>query len=436
MGARKTKITEGARKVKNPAKKVKITEKMVLALKPDPKGQGGQEIADTLVPGFRIRPNRQGHSYVLFTRFGGTPTRRAIGPVGKIGLADARAVARQWLQLASEGRDPKAEEKAARLAKEGRKTFGELVEVFITRHIRKQRRAAQTEREIQRELIPQLGDRPLAEITRKDIASLIGKIRDRPAPRQAHNVFGHIRRFYSWLLSQPEYEDLIAVSPCDRIRAKDLIGEKRPRQRVLSDDELRAVWQAAEATTYPYGPLVKLLLLTGARRTEASDIRWDEVDIDAAMWTIPPERYKSDKVHLVPLTKDAVTLLTDLPRWQKGDYIFSTREGNIPIDGFSKAKAQIDVLVTKALGHQPEPWVLHDLRRTVRTRLSQLRVPSEVAELVIGHAQQGLHAVYDQHQFLDERREALELWAARLRSIVSPPPANVHNIEQARRTRA
>ena len=118
----------------------------------------------------------------------------------------------------------------------------------------------------------------------------------------------------------------------------------------------------------PYGPLIQLLLLTGARRTEASDARWSEFDLDAAMWTIPPERFKSDKAHLIPLSKDAVTLLADLPRWRKGDYIFSTREGRIPIDGFSKAKQHLDVLIAKALGREPAPWQLHDLRRTVRTR--------------------------------------------------------------------
>ena len=176
------------------------------------------------------------------------------------------------------------------------------------------------------------------------------------------------------------------------------------------------MWKAAEATSYPYGPLVKLLLLTGTRRTEASDARWPEFDLDAATWTIPPERFKSDRVHIVPLSKDAVTLLAEMPRWQKGDYLFSTRDGHIPIDGFRKAKPQLDELVAKELGHQPEPWVLHDLRRTVRTRLSQLRVSTEVAELVIGHARVGLHRVYDQHEFLDERREALELWAAKLRA--------------------
>jgi integrase len=93
-------------------------------------------------------------------------------------------------------------------------------------------------------------------------------------------------------------------------------------------------------------------------------------------------------------------------------------------------------LAAKALGRAPAPWQLHDLRRTVRTRLSQLRVSTEVAELVIGHALKGLHAVYNQHDFLDERREALELWAARLRSIVTPPPPNVADLEEERRARA
>ena len=422
---------------KKGARFTRITEATINSLKPDPKGQAGQELADTVVPGLRIRPNKTGHSFVFYSRFGGKdPKRLTIAPIGTISLGAARTKAREWSQLASEGRDPKAEAKAAQEALENRKTFGELMEVFIARHVRKQRKAHDVEREIRRELLPKLGKRPLAEITRKDIAKLIGEIRDRPAPRQAHNIFGHVRRFYSWLRSQPEYEDLVEASPCDRIRAKDLIGEKRHRQRVLSDDELRAVWQAAEATPYPYGPLVKLLLLTGTRRTEASDARWSEFDLDAALWTIPPERFKSDRVHLIPLSKDAVTLLAEMPRWTEGDHVFSTRQGRIPIDGFSKAKSCLDVLVAKALGHAPPPWQLHDIRRTVRTRLSQLRVPTDVAEMTIGHNLQGLHAVYNQHEFLDERREALELWASKLRSVVTPPPDNVTDLQARLRARA
>jgi hypothetical protein len=136
------------------------------------------------------------------------------------------------------------------------------------------------------------------------------------------------------------------------------------------------------------------------------------------------------------LSPDAVALLAEMPRWQEGDFVFSTREGRIPLNSFSKAKTRLDVLVAAALGHVPAPWVVHDIRRTVRTQLSKLRVPTDVAELTIGHTLKGLHAVYNQHDFIDERREALDKWAAKLRSIVTPPPENVADLEEARRARA
>ena len=147
------------------------------------------------------------------------------------------------------------------------------MEVFITRHVRKQRKAHDVEREIRKELIPILGKKPLAEVTRKNIATLIGEIRDRPAPRQAHNILRPCARFYSWLLSQPEYEDLVTVSPCDRIRAKDLIGETEDQTaRALGRRAARRV-AAAEASSYPYGPLKLLLLTAHAPRPKRADIR-------------------------------------------------------------------------------------------------------------------------------------------------------------------
>jgi integrase len=123
----------------------------------------------------------------------------------------------------------------------------------------------------------------------------------------------------------------------------------------------------------------------------------------------------------VPLSSDAVALLAALPRFANDDFLFSTTMGKTPVNGFSKAKARLDKLIKGEM----TGWVLHDLRRTVRTRLSSLRVPEPVAEMVIGHARKGLARVYNQHQYLDEMREALELWAGRLRDIVTPPPANV-----------
>jgi integrase len=413
----------------------RITEGTLRGLKPAPKGKRTY-IYDAVVPQFGVMSTDKGsHSFIVYARFGTSksPSHRTIAPVGRITLAEARAKGEEWAKAAAQGIDPAEEARKAKAAAEGRKTFGDLAEVFIARHIRKQRRAADSEREIRNWILPKLGKHPLAEITRKQVASLIGEIRDRPAPGLAHNVFGHIRRFYSWLLSQPEYEDLLAVSPCDRIRAKDLIGEKKPRQRVLSDDELRAVWAASDKMGYPWGNFYKLLLLTGCRKTEASEARWSEFgDLKAKLWTIPESRFKSDRKHIIPLSLDAVALLADMPRWTEGDFVFSTREGRIPLNSFSKAKTRLDVLVAAELGRVPEPFVIHDLRRTMRTRLSQLRVSTEVAELVIGHSLKGLHAVYNQHDFLDERREALDQWGARLRAIVTPPPENVVPMKRAR----
>jgi integrase len=420
------------------ARRVRITEATLKGLKPAPAGKRDY-VWDAVLPGFGLMTMDTGaSSYIVYKRFGGSrsPSRRKIGRVGRIGLAEARSLAREQLALAESGRDPKAEAREARRAAERRKTFGELVEVFLARHVRKQRKARDVEREIRNEILPVLGDRPIEEVSRKDVAELIGAIRDRPAPRHAHNILGHVRRFYSWLMAQPEFEDLIATNPCDRIRAKDLIGEKKSRQRVLDDAEIAAVWKASGKLADPWRSFYRLLLLTGARKSEVSDARQGEFDLDESkLWTIPSERFKSDRTHLVPLSADAIHVLEALPRGPRGDFVFSTRDGAIPIDGFSKSKAKLDALVTAELGRKPAPWQVHDLRRTVRTQLAKLRISSDVAELTIGHALRGLHVVYNQYDFLAERREALELWAKRLRELTTPPPENVADFDEVKRTR-
>jgi integrase len=171
-----------------------------------------------------------------------------------------------------------------------------------------------------------------------------------------------------------------------------------------------------------------MLLLTGQRRAEVARARWSELDVDAKLWTIPPERFKSDSTHLVPLTADMLGLLCTLPRFKSGDYLFTIGRGT-PVNNFSKTKHLLDRLMIEELrktdpNAKLPPFVLHDLRRTMRTRLSSLRVSDTVAEMVIGHGRKGLQRVYDQHKFIDEMREALEAWNERLRLIVSPPSAN------------
>jgi integrase len=193
--------------------------------------------------------------------------------------------------------------------------------------------------------------------------------------------------------------------------------------------------------------LYQLLLLSGQRKSEVAEARWSEFDMQGKLWTIPGERMKGEGLgapHAVPLTVDMIAILEALPRFQHGDHLFSSTFGLKAINGFSKSKDRIDArmrLTWRALGRvngkdrrrtSIPGWVNHDLRRTVRTHLSALPVQDVVRELIIAHARPGLHKVYDLYAYLDEKRECLELWSARLRAIVEPPPPNVVPLVKAR----
>jgi integrase len=206
------------------------------------------------------------------------------------------------------------------------------------------------------------------------------------------------------------------MSPCVGIKRSEILGSREARQRVLNDTEIRAVWNATEGLGYPLSPFVRLLLLTGQRLRECAEMQWPEVDFDKAIWVVPSERMKGDTAHEVPLAPIAVEILKGLPRWS-GPYVLSTTGGTRPISGFSKFKVRLDAAMPKPI----TGWRFHDLRRSMRTALSGLPIPNNVAELCIAHAQHGLHKVYDQHRYEDKKRRAFELWADRLRSIVNPP---------------
>jgi integrase len=146
-----------------------------------------------------------------------------------------------------------------------------------------------------------------------------------------------------------------------------------------------------------------------------AEMRWSEIDLDKALWTIPADRMKADSAHEVPLSPMAVEILKSLPRWT-GPFVFSTTGGARPISGFSKIKLRIDAALSEAI----PAWRFHDLRRTMRTGLGGLPVPANVAEMCLAHAQPGLHQVYDRHSYRAEKRRAFELWAAQLKDIVEP----------------
>ena len=411
-----------------PAKKV-LTDTLIRSLKPAATGTR-YAVADALVPGFVVRVTEHGaKTYMVVGRWGGSakPAALAIGKVGAVPLVAARAKAREWLEVRARGDDPRAVERkrlAAEREREG-STFAVVCETYIKRVVALRRHGKADEQTIRRELLSRWKGRALSAVTRRDVVEMIDAIVDRGAPTQARHVFGHLRALYNWAITRGIYG--IEASPTDRLRPAALIGKRVSRDRVLDDAEIAAFWHVADRKLgYPFGPLFRLLLLTGQRKSEIGNARWSEIDLKAKTLTIDAARYKTGIAHVVPLCDDALAILDGLPRFDGSDLLFSF-DGERPVTSYYEAKPRVDRLMAEELGYAPPPFVLHDLRRTTRTRLAALRIPSEVAELVIGHTKKGIQAVYDRHAYADEKRNALAAWAVLLRTIVEPPvaPSNV-----------
>ena len=242
-------------------------------------------------------------------------------------------------------------------------------------------------------------------------------------------TLSYTRRLFSWAL--PRYE--LEHSPCDHISGVDLIGVRPSRKRVLSDSEIALVWRATEGVV-AVGSYVRLLLLLGARRRELGDATWSEFDLDKGTWVVPAGRMKTDEAHSIPLPPLAVDILRKLllsgllPR--PGARVFGATHN------YDRLKRALDARVKALNGGKALPrFTLHDLRRTMRTGLSTIGIAPHIAELCIAHRQRGIVQVYDLHRFDDEKRAALEAWAERVMSIVSPhPPTDDNKVVRLRKT--
>ena len=431
--------------------RIVLTDRRVQALQGDPTGKRRVELRDSQVPGLIVRIAARKKVYALHCRFPGSknPTRRVIASVGAITLDDARNLAREWLDLIRRGIDPAVEckrrEDAERRAREAEQVadecrFRNVAEDYIKGRVSTQRRARATERVIRNVLVVHWGDKPISEITRRDVVRLVEHIDGTGAPIYAQAAFAYGRALFNWAIVRGCYN--IEHSPFDRVRVGDLVSRrKEPRQRTLSDDEICCFWKAAGRLQYPFKQMFRLIALTGTRRSESSGARWSEfLDLDdpsKARWQIPAERFKSNAVHIVPLSADAVAILATIPKFQRGDHLFSFSFGETPALRLHLAKARLDALMLQYLralarlrGDEPAavtltPWVTHDLRRVLRSKLAALEINDSVAEACLGHGPRGLVArTYNTYSYQPQMRRALEAWATHLRSLVSPPPAD------------
>jgi integrase len=370
-----------------------LTEDLIDALKAERKRY---ICMDKQVPWLGVRVSPKGKkSFVMVARFNSKhPTRRSLG---KLTLEAARGKARDWHKQLQRGIDPKR----ARAD-----TFGDVCKQFIA-HMKskKQRRVSDFENCANLEFLPKWRDKPMSSITKGDLLEVIDAAVKRGSPYAAHNAWAHARRLWNWAIGR----EIVDRSPCDRVRPSVVIGAKAPRQRVLSDIEIKAMWRACERSG-SFGKLCQLILATATRRSEPALA--DRAEITDKLWTVPLERHKSGMSHLIPLSQLALDIIAKLPD-----------EGRLfRITTWSKSKKRLDRFMFAELRKlNPKatlvPWCLHDLRRTARTRLSPL-TSFEVAELILGHSKRGLQRVYDQHEYLEEMSEALDAWSERLHKIV------------------
>jgi integrase len=432
--------------------KKNLTHRTLKALKPATPGQR-YEILDAVQPGLAIRVTSSGaKTFVLRSRFPGSPhfTRKALGAYPTLTLAQARDKARNWLRLVAEGIDPEIEAERARQSelRKQRHTFAFVAERFIDEavigpdpNMPLQRQGRQTANYIRNTLVPRWGRRPIANIDDIEIAAFLRERRETPA--HARNLFVKLRCLFSWAIQARSYG--LKVSPCDHIKINKLIGNVKTRDRTLTDEELAAFWKSIADLGYPSGPLYRLLLLTGVRLNEAARASWPEFDLLKREWTIPASRMKGKhgkaRAHLVPLTDAILEVLNGLPRFKDGEFLFSTTFGKKPISLGNKIKKRLDAAMLAEMCRAENnrggensnkiklaPWVNHDLRRSVRTRLSALKISREVKEAVLAHTPPGIIGTYDLHQYQEEKLEALTAWGATLAEIVGAAPQRAENV--------
>ena len=364
---------------------------------------------DAAYPGFGVKVTPKGRKvFIVLYRTGGAGShlrKYTIGPYGRVTLHQARVAAQRVLAAKLDGRDPAAEKREAK-----RRVVADLVEdlleTFITQRLSQNRSAAETSRLLRREVGKPWGGRSVHAISKRDVVQVVSAIVQRGAPGAANKTLKSLKTFLRWCVGQA----VLDQSPAEGV---PLPTKEVARDRVLNDTELTQVILAARKIGGPYGAIVELLALTGQRREEVASLHWDELDLTQRIWTIPKTRTKNAKAHVVQLSRQALAVLKHGD--ERGSIVF-TLLGTKPFQDFARAKRRLDRL-SGVTG-----WRLHDLRRTCVSGMARLGVAPHVADKILNHQAgtiSGVAAVYQRHEFLAERRTALEEWGAHIDQLLS-----------------
>lgn len=434
--------------------KALLTDAQVRGLKAETGKQVEQ--GDTVVPGLRVRVSGKSKTWVLRQRAGGKVRTITIGPFGdakgQFTLAAARTKAIALKDEIDKGAVPLPTINRPR-GNAGTRVRDAIDSFMAIYCVEKEVKRPESYRWMfDKYVVDQLGDWKIAAVKRPDLRDFLEGLRDDHGMTTARRVGGLVKLLFKFAASR----DLIEADPAS---ALDLPGKEVVRRHTLKDHEIRALWRATDPSTrtdernlagrlkshpsmFPWGAYFRLLVLLGQRRGEVANMRWASLDLDKGVWMLEADETKADRAHVVPLPAPAVALLKDLPRLsmvdEKGDTVPSpwvlTTNGRAPISDFSKPKKWLDETMLRLLRQDGEvlaPWRVHDIRRSVSTNLAALGVEPFVRRRVLNHSLEGVDAVYDQWDYLERKRAALDLWAKRLAEIVDGKPAG-DNVVQMR----
>jgi integrase len=328
-----------------------------------------------------------------------------IGPYGRVTLHQAQVAAQKVFTAKLEGRDPAGEKREAkrRLVAD---RVDDLLEAYIAQYVSQRRSGGEISRLLRREIGKVWGSRSIHEITKRDVVEVITAIEQRGTPIAANKTLKTLKTFLRWCVGRA----VLDQSPADGI---PLPAKEISRDRILADYELAQVVIAARKIGGPYGGIVELLTLTAQRREEVARVTSDEFEVERRIWTLPKSRTKNGKPHIVHLSNEAIIVLSRANKI--GSFVFSLY-GTKSFQGFSQAKRELDEL------SGVKDWRLHDLRRTCVSGMARLGIPPHVADKILNHQSgtiSGVAAVYQRHDFLAERKDALERWGAHVAKIVA-----------------
>ncbi|MEM1134015.1 MAG: tyrosine-type recombinase/integrase [Pseudomonadota bacterium] len=369
-----------------------LTNKTVLALKPKTKRY---DVRDVYLPGFGVRVTPEGRkSFYATYRYGIRQRRQTLGTYPIVTLAEARERALDTFRKVEQGIDPQNARRTEFM------TLSDGVDAFIRQYAKPQNKCwRETNRALKRELVSRFGERDVKQITRADILEAVDAALERGSNYQANRLVSYTRRMFNWFVER----GIVEASPMIGVKAP---RREKPRDRVMSYDELKRVIKACREEPFPFGPYVLILMATAQRRSEVANMRWSEINFGEQVWEIRAERSKNGKPHNVPLTPFAISILKALPRFIDCDLVFTTTR-TTPISGITKMHKRI------CENSGTSAWRLHDLRRTAATNMAKMKIPPHEIERVLNHVSgtiSGVAAVYNRYGYEDEKRDALVKW--------------------------